>query len=163
MVTSRRLEELPDETPAASCARQILDTIPTVMRLLRVQMRREAGEAVSVPQFRVLAFIGRTDGASLSAVADFIGVAAATASTMVDRLVRRGLVTREADPAERRRVRLHLTAEGAALVGRAGARVRQSVSARLATLDPVELAALERGLGLLRLAFSAPLPDGAEP
>lgn len=79
------------------------------MRVLRHEMRREVGEALSVPQFRVLAFLGRNGGRSLSTVAEFIAVAAASASAMVERLVRRGLVVREGDPKERRRVRLRLT------------------------------------------------------
>src|SRR5512140_2274127 len=86
-----------------ACALQIQEVVPRAMRLLRGEMRHEAGAALSVPQLRALAFLGRTPGASLSAVADFLGVADATASVMVDRLVRRRLVTRSGNPEERRR------------------------------------------------------------
>ena len=139
-----------------------METVPPVMRLLRYEMRREAGGALSVAQFRVLAFLGRNHDASLSAVAGFIGVADATASAMVERLVRRGLVVREGDPEERRRVRLRLTGEGSALLEHAGARTRRRVARRLSSLRPAELAALARGLGLLRLTLGTPAEEGQE-
>ena len=142
-----------ERTTAQSCARRILETVPAVMRFVRSEMRRQVGEALSVPQFRVLAFLGRNHDASLSAVADFIGIADATASAMVERLVRRALVVREGDPEERRRVRIRLTGQGTALLERAGARTRRRVAARLAALKPGELAVLASGLDVLRVTF----------
>jgi DNA-binding MarR family transcriptional regulator len=141
---------------AEKCARGILETVPAVMRMVRAEMRRGAGEAVSVPQFRVLAFLGRNNDASLSAVARFIGVADATASALVERLVRRGLVVREGDPEERRRVRLGLTPEGSKVLERAGARTRRHLAVRLASLKSTELSAVARGLDLLRLTLITP-------
>ena len=104
------------EESRAACARQILEVLPRAMDLLRFEMRQEAVEGLSVPQFRVLAFLDRNPGTSLSSVAEFVGVANATASSMVDRLVRRGLVLREGNPRERRRIMLELTREGASLL-----------------------------------------------
>src|SRR5213593_56534 len=89
---------------ADRCAREILETVPLVMRVVRGEMRRQGAHLVSVPQFRALAFVERHPGASLAGVAEHLGVTAPTASTIVDRLVRRRLVGRVPDPAERRRV-----------------------------------------------------------
>jgi DNA-binding MarR family transcriptional regulator len=142
----------------ARCARAVLEVVPQAIRFLRKEMRHEAGEGLSVPQFRVLAFIGRTPGASLSAVAAFVGVADPTASAMVERLVRRVLVRREGDPAERRRIMLTLTPHGAALLERARAHARTCVEERLAGLDDSELATLSAGLELLRRTLGQPAP-----
>ena len=141
------------EAKAEACARQILEVVPRAMRLLRAEMREEAGASLSVPQFRVLAFLRRNPGSRLSAVAGFVGVADATASVMVDRLVRRRLVTRAGDPSERRCVRLVLTARGAEMVERARGRTRDRMAAQLATLAGGELAELARGLALLDRAL----------
>ena len=135
---------------AEACARQAMDVVPQAMRLLRHEMRKEAGQGLSVPQLRVLAFLSRAPGASVSAVADFAGVAAATASAMIDRLVRRELVVREADPKERRRVTLELTADGSALLERARAHACARVAGRLTSLSDSELATLTQGFELLR-------------
>jgi len=120
------------------------------MWLLRREMREVAGRGLSVPQLRVLAFLGRSPGASLSAVADLDGVTAATASAMVERLVRRGLVSRQADPQERRRVKLSLTQEGVTLLEGARAHARGRVAERMRLFTGEELAVLAQGLELLR-------------
>ncbi len=138
------------------CARQVLEVVPRAMRLLREHMRREAGAGVSIPQFRVLAFLGRTPGASLSSVARFMGVADATASVMVSRLVERRLVSRVSDPAERRRVVLALTARGATILERSRAHARGKVAERLEALSGPDLDAVARGLALLDRALGAP-------
>ena len=127
------------------CARQILEVVPRAMRLLREEMRREAGAGVSVPQFRVLVFLGRTPDASLSAVAHHVGSADATASVMVSRLVERGLVTRTSDPSERRRVMLRLTQRGTTLLERARAHARLRMAERLDALSGEELGAVAGG------------------
>lgn len=137
------------------CARRVLETVPRAMRVLREEMRQEAGAGLSVPQFRVLAFLGRTPGASLSALARFMGVADATASVMVSRLVERRIVARTGDPVERRRIRLELTAQGAALLERARAHARASVAVRLEAFGAAELATIADGLSLLDRALGA--------
>ncbi len=144
------------------CARQILEVVPRAMRLLREEMRREAGAGLSVPQFRVLVFLGRTPGAALSTVARHVGIADATASVMVSRLVERGLVSRTADPSERRRLMLRLTQRGATLLERARGHARLRVAERLDALSGDELAAVAGGLALLDRALG-PAGDGGRP
>ncbi len=95
------------------CAGAVMEAVPLVMRYLRDTMHRQRDSHLSVPQFRILAFLARHPGVSMFAVADHLGVARPTASIMVDRLVRQGLVVRTDDPTERRRAVLRLTAGGA--------------------------------------------------
>ena len=66
---------------------------------------------LTLPQYRVLVFLAvRTRPATH--VAALLGVSASTMTSVVDGLVARGLVTRSADPGDRRRVLLALTTEG---------------------------------------------------
>lgn len=141
-------------TPEA-CAREIMETVPAVMRFIRTEMRRRRGARISVPQWRTLALLGRAPGSSLSDVAEHLGVSRSTASVLVDRLVRRGLVERQRHPQERRRVRLSLTARGEALLARARAHTRARLVQRLAGATPSHLACLAEGLALLRRLFAA--------
>src|SRR5256712_1198506 len=144
-------------TAADRCAREILETVPLVMRVVRAEVRRQGAQVVSVPQFRALAFVERHPGASLAGVAEHLGVTAPTASTIVDRLVRRRLVGRVPDPAERRRVALTLTPAGGRLFARLRSKARRQVAMRLAgasAADPPEGAHAPAGL-------DPPCPEGA--
>jgi DNA-binding MarR family transcriptional regulator len=57
----------------------------------------------------MLTFPSRRPGAPLTSVAEHLGVSRSTASALVDRLVRRQLVSRTEDPQKRRCVMLTLT------------------------------------------------------
>src|SRR5215211_5109443 len=80
------------------CAREVMETVPLVMRFIRAEVRSRRAPSLSVPQLRVLTFLSRTPGAPLSSVAEHLGVARSTASAIVDRLVRRKLVSRTVHP-----------------------------------------------------------------
>jgi DNA-binding MarR family transcriptional regulator len=56
--------------------------------------------------------------ASVGELAERLDLRPHSAVGLVDRLVKRNLVRREPDPADRRRVRVGLTAQGEALIGR---------------------------------------------
>ena len=141
--------------PSASerCARRLLDTAPRVMRLIRREMRGAAEPNLSVPQFRTLAFLGFHRDASMTEVAEHLGITKATSSAMVERLVGRGLVERRDDPRERRRVMLALTPEGASLLESSRERTRAFLAERLGTLAEGELDLLAQGLELLAKAL----------
>jgi DNA-binding MarR family transcriptional regulator len=135
------------------CARKIMDIVPLVMRRMRAEMRRQVEHALSVPQFRALAFAGRNPGGALAEVAEHLGVTPATASAAVDRLVRRGLLSREVHPDERRRVVLTLTAAGSRLLGRARASTRRKIADLLTELSPDQLRQVAVGLDVLSGVF----------
>jgi DNA-binding MarR family transcriptional regulator len=113
------------------------------------------GETVtSLPQTRVLAFIHNCPGSSLSRLADSLAVTRATASTMVDKLVRSDMVVRTTDPTDRRNVILSLTRSGESQL----LATRRIAIAELAevvkALPPEKLATMEESLGLLKDLFS---------
>lgn len=90
----------------------VIETVLKGMHLIRSEMRCERPLDVSVPQFRVLAFLRRHSSASLSDVAEHIGLTLPSASRSIDGLVKRELVTREVAPDDRRRIVLNLTENG---------------------------------------------------
>jgi hypothetical protein len=55
------------------CAREVMETVPLVMRFIRTEMRSRRAPSLSVPQFRVLTFLSRRPGAPLSSVAEHLG------------------------------------------------------------------------------------------
>ncbi len=100
------------EPTSTNCSREILDSIPIVMHYLRRGIRRELGDKASVPQIRALSFIRRNPASTLTTVSEYLAVSNATTSSIVDRLVKKGLVTRTEDPKERRCLQLSLTQKG---------------------------------------------------
>jgi DNA-binding MarR family transcriptional regulator len=140
-------------TPVQQCAGEIMETVPAVMRFLRTEMRDHGAPFLSVPQFRVLVFLYRHPGASLSSVAEHLGVTCPTASVLVDRLVRRGLVDRTAYPQERRRVALTLTTTGAQHLQQAREAASVRVAHLLAGLSRADLLKILEGVTLLGDAF----------
>lgn len=81
----------------------------------------------------------------LSQVAEALRIAPRSATDVVDALERRGLVVREADPADRRATCVHLTDEGARVMAEIGAARRRESDAwfgRLTARQREDLAAL---------------------
>jgi len=137
------------------CAREVLDVVPLVMRAIRAEMRSHRTPDLSVPQFRALLFLRRTPGASLSQVADHLGLTPPSASKLVDGLVARGLLARQDSQADRRRVVLTVTAAGEAILDSALESTQARLAETLARLDGDSRAAVVSAMGALRTLFRA--------
>lgn len=144
-----------DAPSADACAAAVLDVVPGVMDAMRAAMRRHTGPQLSVPQFRCLAFIKREPGASIGAVAAFLGVSMPTASAMVDRLARAGAVAPSADPGDRRRQRLHITTDGDAQLADIRGGARNDLAQTLASCQADDLRVLLAGLDALHRCFDS--------
>ena len=94
------------------CAREVMDTVPIVMRVIRRELRKHGARELSVPQYRTLNFLSSHRGASLSEVADHIGLTLPSMSTLIDGLVTRNFAARRTNPDDRRRMTLELTDRG---------------------------------------------------
>ncbi len=144
-------------TPPVSpddCARHLLEVVPPVMRVIRTEMRSQSKPELSVPQFRVLAYLNRRTGASLSEVAEHIGLTRPAMSVLIDGLVHRKLVSRQTDAADRRRLTLAVTRRGEELYTAAREHTQARLAARLAALSPAERQALAAALEQLRGLFT---------
>jgi DNA-binding MarR family transcriptional regulator len=78
-------------------------------------MRGLRRRGLSSPQFWLLVALHEQPGPSLRDLASRRLMDSPTASRIVERLARRGLVRMQADPRDRRRRSIHLTARGTAL------------------------------------------------
>lgn len=136
-----------------SAAAWLADTIPLVMRTLRAEMRRHRASDLSVPQFRALAFLRRHPGASLSSVAEHVGLTLPSTSKMIDRLVTRCLVARADCLDDRRRVTLTLTPAGASVVEQAAQATQARLAEMLAALSSEERATLVEAMRILQRVF----------
>jgi DNA-binding MarR family transcriptional regulator len=106
----------PASAAAETAESATVGAVLTVLRMSRVMERIDAG--VSPQQYRMLKLVG-AGGERSARLAERLAVAKPTLTSTADSLVGAGLVCREAEPGDRRVVRLHLTEAGQAAVARA--------------------------------------------
>jgi DNA-binding MarR family transcriptional regulator len=100
--------------------------------------RELADHDVTVAQWMVLVTVHRRDAVTTRDVARYIAIDAGAVSRLVDRLVAKGLMTREPDPASRRSLLLALTPEGEALTPRLVEIADRNELHFFGALDPAE-------------------------
>jgi len=122
-------------TTAEDGASLVIDAILLGMRAVRSSMRSGRPRDLSVPQFRLLAFVRRRTGASLSDAAEHIGLTLPSMSKAVNGMVKRGLMSRVTSERDRRCVTLALTDTGRALFDKAAEASRAHIATRLAALS----------------------------
>jgi DNA-binding MarR family transcriptional regulator len=123
------------------------------IRLLRTLRREDDGSGLSAPRLSALSCIVGEGPVSLADLAHAEQVRPPTMSRIVDALVERGLVTRAADPRDRRSVRIVATEKGTSLLAGGGERRVHALVGRLHKLADSERRALARGVEILeRLA-----------
>lgn len=74
--------------------------------------RASGGFRHNVPDRQALHYIGENPGCQGNAVATFLGVAPTTAQSILDRLIKRGLIERQASITNKRVVALSITPAG---------------------------------------------------
>ena len=92
-------------------AHDLLAILPLLGRLVAAEVRREAGDDTTMPQFRVLAYLAEQP-LTLSALARQRRVSLQAMSDLVQMLVERGWIARTPDPQDRRQSLLALTTLG---------------------------------------------------
>lgn len=95
----------------------------------------EVAPDITLVQFRALATLADHGSQRVADLASLLGVNSSTATRMSSRLRRKGLITRAADPVDRRATRLEITPAGQAVVQAVTAR-RQAVIGRIARRIP---------------------------
>ena len=142
-------------TSPDACAQEILEVVPVVMRTIRAELRRHRTADLSIPQFRTLAFIDRNADASLSDVAEHIGLTLPSMSKIVDGLVTRKLVTRQTARDDRRRMTLALTTRGQTALQLSREATRACLAEDLAALSDRQRTTIAQAMEILRPVFTA--------
>jgi DNA-binding MarR family transcriptional regulator len=134
-------------------AHEILDIVPIIMRVIRIEMRNQRSTDLSIPQFRALLFISRNPGSSLLTVANHLGLTSPTVCKMVDGLVLNRLVTRKSSPKDRRKITLTLTTRGQAILKKARNGTQTRLVEVLSHLTPEEGETVYQAMKLLQPLF----------
>jgi DNA-binding MarR family transcriptional regulator len=132
------------------------DQFRTIMRQLRSTSNEDwTSLSLTRAQLRILAQLRQDGPAAVSQLAAQLGVTLPSITATVDRLVQAGLVTREDDPNDRRRVINKLTSPGTALIERLQEGKRARLIAALEHLSVEDLGVLAQGLTALEKAMTA--------
>jgi DNA-binding MarR family transcriptional regulator len=138
-----------------------MDRIDTSLIALRRILRatdlfgREIKQTAGVTpvQFRVLQIIAETGNATAKTIAQRMRVSQGTVTSLVDRLVREGMVLREKSTLDRRQTNIHITPKGAQTLADAPDPLQQRFVRKFAAMEDWEqamlVASLERVAAML--------------
>lgn len=135
------------------CSTRLLEVVPLIMRHIRSELRRRAMQGLNVPQYRTLNYLRRHPDASLSSVAEYLGLTPPTVSKMIQKLVEQGIIIRNS-ASDRRQVRLSLSEAGVSALTQAREETRTQLAESLKTLSQEELKNLLSALEILESVFS---------
>lgn len=155
-----REDEATSSPDPAAAGEEGAELTTELQRMLLVSSRilrsHTASDAVSAPQFSVLAALQRAGEWTPGALADFEHVSPPVMTRILGRLDEAGLVRRAAHPGDGRQVQVILTAEGEQVV-QAGREQRDAwLRARVEAASPAERAGLREATQLLRRILITP-------
>jgi DNA-binding MarR family transcriptional regulator len=139
--------------PSSSVGDELLELVHTVMHQLRSQQYqalRDGPLALTHMETKVLGYFGREPGATQSDLVQHSGRDKAQLARLIKGLRERGLLEAEADEADRRNLRLRLTADGQGLLRALQQRTRKLNAQAVAGLSAAEREQLRALLQRLR-------------
>jgi DNA-binding MarR family transcriptional regulator len=136
-----------------SAARQIVQVVPKVMRVLASTIRQEPS-GIAPAHFHLMFMLAKQPR-SLTELAESQSVSLATMSNSVSVLADRGWVARRKDPADRRRLALEITPEGQAVLREVHRRAEERLDELLVAMSAEQCRDLLRGLDLLNSLFAS--------
>jgi MarR family transcriptional regulator, organic hydroperoxide resistance regulator len=174
-VTARRGTRKPARTSRPSDPARERDAAEVVKALRQLfKAIQEYSKAIfrksglSGPQLWALTVLEAQPDLSLNELAERLFAHASTVSGIVDRLAERGVLSRTADPADRRGIRLSLTARGRTLLRKSPPPVQIGLRRALADMPAGQLRQLRRSLeavvrGTVARGVDAPFFDVDSP
>jgi DNA-binding MarR family transcriptional regulator len=117
--------------------------------------RMKASLGVTGPERLAIRIIGELPGIAPGELAQVMHLDPSTLTKLLQRLVRRRLLVRHADAADRRRSELRLAAGGAAIDGLRSQTIESGVAAALDAIPPRDVGTAVTVLGVLSRALNA--------
>lgn len=145
---------------AGDTAAELLKIVPMLNRIIVDEVRREAGQDTTMPQYRVLQYLS-AGPMSLSDLARKRRVSLQSMGELAQALVERGWVARKPNPDDRRQQFLELTRHGHRHYERAQENMLRRLTPVMAELTPEEHRAVRVALDALHRVLTQ-TPDEAE-
>lgn len=146
---------MPDGPPdlVHVCADALKALVPRFTGMMIAEVRRlDTPHRLTPPQARVLKLLSRVSVATLTEVADHLGVRKPTASVLVLKMVQQGLVARKS--ASTTRLALTLTPAGRAAIDRLDTALTARIIQTIGALSPAEIAVVTEAVVALNRVFA---------
>lgn len=156
---------VPTTTRSGAELGELAEAVLTSSRVLvgvAARSLAESEEDVSIPQYRALVVLGGRGPLRPVDLAEALGIDPSTATRLCDRLVRKRLITRRRQGADRREVRLTLAARGAQLLEEVTGRRQAEIERILTAVPAAERRALVRAFAAFASA-AGEIPDAQWP
>jgi DNA-binding MarR family transcriptional regulator len=128
----------------------VMDSLRAVVRALRISTRAVEKEiGISGAQLFVLQRLEDAPARSVNELAERTSTHQSSVSTVVSRLVERGLARRAASAQDGRRMEISISEQGRALLGKAPRTAQTLMQEALRRMDPAQVRALAEGLEAL--------------
>jgi DNA-binding MarR family transcriptional regulator len=147
-------ESPPSPTHLGTAERALSALVQLLASVEAIEFRRWGDLGLTISQLRVLHLL-REQPASCGQVAEDLGITASTATALIERMVRRGLVERGPHEGDRRVTDLHLSARGRQLLEETGRGKRGVITAAIGDLPRDERERLARLLDRLAAGVQA--------
>lgn len=145
----------PDDPALLAMAASLEVSLTQVFRVFRRQLNEEArARNLTNAQHTALRLLSDGPSRRMSEIADYLDLTNSACTALIDRLVERGLVTRQEDPADKRAVVVTLTPAGRELVVEVKDVFRHEMARALATLRPAERYIALGGVEAVRAALT---------
>ncbi len=135
-----------------------IERVESVARRLQeliAQTPADWSDDLTMRQLKVLFVIARCEPITIGDIGSSIGMSPASASALIDRLVRLGLVTRREAAEDRRRKLLEVSERGRSILDEHQQRARRRLRELLASMSPAGRQALAIGLEEMIRAYEA--------
>lgn len=142
------------ESPHLSLYDHALVALRRIIRATDLQSKKLARETgLTLPQFMILQSLKEKDDATIGSIAQDINLTQATVTTIIDRMQARGIVTRQRNTVDQRKVNVRITDTGRELLKRGPATLQDRFGDRFAMLSEWEqhgiVATLQRVASLM--------------
>ena len=141
--------------------REFLEVVPLLMHQVRKEFRSHRTPDLSVPQFRALVFVNRNPGTALSPLAEHLGLTLPSTSKMVDHLVLRSYLNRQASKDDRRKITLEITPQGESVLKTSYEATQQQLQGILERLNAQEQESILSSMRILRVLFTDQAKDNS--
>ena len=135
------------------CAHELLEVVPIVMRAIRIEVRSNRANDLTIPQFRSLMFIDKHPGVSLVGVSEYLGLTPPSTSKIIDGLVGKQLVERKSSDTDRRCVTLSLKEMGKSVLETSYHATQAHLAGLFSNISEDELVNINQTMQLLRKTF----------
>lgn len=133
--------------PSRVDSEKLLSLMFEMGRVIRQACLKSGSADLALSSVETLRFISEEKEPTMREIAKYLRITAPSATALVEGLVKEGYLSRKADPSDRRRVRLAVSAKGTKTLHETTRTKRQAIRSVLSTLSASDTRELSRILG----------------